>query len=99
MCSENPDVERFISFYEDKIKDGYLERTPKFDLTKIAVRLLPDKSHLAQQMKLLKESARKKARSSSGPWTIIESSTNSEHNEEIQGLIGEIMKSLPEMSN
>ena len=39
-CSQNDDVERFITFYEEKIADGTLESKPAFDETKTEVRLL-----------------------------------------------------------
>ena len=40
--SRQQDVERFLEFYEEKIKEGTIKRTKKFGDTKSKVRPLPD---------------------------------------------------------
>jgi regulatory protein YycI of two-component signal transduction system YycFG len=42
--SSNDDVTRFIQFFEDKIKNGSLEKYKSFDKTKNKVKLLKDET-------------------------------------------------------
>ena len=51
MVSRNEDVERFIKFFEAKIKSGELEKTALFDKTKKKIKLLPDEKQEAKKMK------------------------------------------------
>ena len=61
MCSNNEDGPRFIKFYEDKIKQGLIERTKLFDVTKGKIRTLADeKDEAKQEKKKLNEKKAKK---------------------------------------
>jgi hypothetical protein len=61
MCSNNDDGPRFIEFFEDKIKQGLIERTKLFDVTKVKIRTLADeKDEAKQEKKKLKEKKAKK---------------------------------------
>jgi hypothetical protein len=51
ICSENGDLERFVKFYEEKIKEGVIEKSKAFDKSKKNVVLLPDEKVDAKKAK------------------------------------------------
>ncbi len=64
ICSENDDIARFVAFFEEKIKQGTIKRTKKFDATKAKVKLLPDeKAEAKEEKKKIKTEKAKKGSS------------------------------------
>ncbi len=51
ICSENSDVTRFIEFYESCFKNGTLQKTKRFDTSKVKIVLLPDEKAEAKKGK------------------------------------------------
>jgi len=49
MLSRNEDVPRFIEFFENKIKEGEIKSTTKFEKSKGKIKPLPDEKKKAKK--------------------------------------------------
>lgn len=65
MCSNNEDGPRFVKFFQEKIKQGLIERTKLFDVSSQKIRTLADEKDEAKQEK--KKLKAKKANKGGGP--------------------------------
>lgn len=56
MLSENEDIERFVEFFDEEIKNDSLPNFPSYQKTKDKIQLLPDEKEEAEEaLKKLKE--------------------------------------------
>ncbi len=51
ICSENDDIDRFLQFYDQQIKEGRLKKTKKYDATRGKIQMLPDERGEAKREK------------------------------------------------